>query len=230
MLQQSAATPVDLAVVCVAMTDQVAAVSTSVLASIEKRDGRGGWVALEPGDQTSPRELSTGTAQGLHEKLRAGGCSIKISAGGSGANTLRMFAWLSHANSSCFLSAVGTDESGSIFLNVLREEGLDSVLPVRTGATGGAHILVPPNGDRIIVFDDDTALKRLATSADEVGVAFGPVLRQSRVAYLTGWLCAVMGGTARVAFDLAGANTVVATNLSAARLLSCSCERPLFNG
>ena len=85
MLQQSAATPVDLAVVCVAMTDQVAEVSTSVLASIEKRDGRRGWVALEPGDQTSPRELSTGTAQGLHEKLRAGGCSIKISAGGSGA-------------------------------------------------------------------------------------------------------------------------------------------------
>lgn len=84
------------------------------------------------------------------EEILAACVSTKMLAGGSCANTIRAFAFLSGGESvrPAYTGGVGTDETGRAFDELLTAEGVESRLGRKATPTGRSVILVTPDGQR----------------------------------------------------------------------------------
>ena len=77
---------------------------------------------------------------------------LSRSPGGSCANTMRGISWLSSAGGSpvavSYTGAVGEDEEGRRFSEILKEEGVEPRLAYKSAATGSSVIVVTPDYER----------------------------------------------------------------------------------
>jgi len=139
-----------LVVVCVSMVDRIAECPEEFLATfINSRSSR----PLASGDQLPVQKLTDRagnrlTGELLVSQLDAAGLSLVRMAGGSGANTARMAAWLSGANDHCsgqtavsFCSAIGKDADGDCMAAAFAGAGVQFVGPVVDGSTTGVRAL-----------------------------------------------------------------------------------------
>ena len=137
-----------LVVVCVSMVDRIAECPEEFLGTfINSRSSR----PLAPGDQLSVQKLTDRagnrlTGALLVSQLDAAGLSLVRMAGGSGANTARMAAWLSGPSDSCsgqtavsFCSAIGKDADGDCMTAAFAGAGVKFVGPIVDGSTTGVR-------------------------------------------------------------------------------------------
>ncbi len=86
----------------------------------------------------------------IYNKLSAS----RFSPGGSCANTLRGFAFLSAGEGfsrPLFIGAVGNDDMGSRYIDNIRAMGVESRIAVKNGATGASLILITPDSERTML-------------------------------------------------------------------------------
>jgi sugar/nucleoside kinase (ribokinase family) len=120
------------------------------------------------------------------ENILSKGLSYTRVPGGSGANTARGLAWLrgndGRIERPYFLGAVGRDEEGRMFHELLERGGVGSLLSVKTGfPTGVSAILVTPDHERTM-FTCLSACRLLETKDIPIGQ-----LRESSYVYVTGY-------------------------------------------